>query len=102
VKNNKSENAIADALLIANNEKRKIAAAVNGFRAITKKAMTEIDTDAIYFDIEIQMTMRCARKKFKIAEIPTIEFNRVEGEGKLSTTVDGYRYLKLIIQEYFR
>ncbi len=74
--------------------------AVNGFRAITRKAMKAIGTDAVHFEIEIQMTMRCARKGMRIAEIPTIENKRVFGEGKLSTLVDGSRYLKMIVSEY--
>jgi glycosyltransferase involved in cell wall biosynthesis len=76
--------------------------AVNGFRAITRKAMESIKTDAVYFDIEIQMTMRCARKGYKISEIPTIEYPRVFGKGKLSTIKDGFRYLKLILIEFFK
>jgi glycosyltransferase involved in cell wall biosynthesis len=76
--------------------------AVNGFRAIKRGVMEAIGTDAIHFEIEIQMTMRCTRKGYTITEIPTTEFRRVKGEGKLSTTVDGSRYLKTIITEYFR
>ena len=80
----------------------RLSDAVNGFRAITRDAMESIKTDAVYFDIEIQMTMRCARKGYRISEIPTIEYERAFGKGKLSTITDGSRYLKLIATEFFR
>lgn len=80
----------------------RLTDAVNGFRAITRKAMQDIRTDAVHFEIEIQMTMRCARKGFRVTEIPTTENRRVFGQGKLGTIVDGSRYLKTIIAEYLR
>ena len=80
----------------------KLTDAVNGFRAIKKEVMQDIDTDARYFDIEIQMSMRCGKKGYKIAEIPTVEPKRIEGKGKLNTFVDGWRYAKLILREFFR
>lgn len=80
----------------------RLTDAVNGFRAIKRHAMEAIKTDAVHFEIEIQMTMRCARKGYKIGEIPTVENRRIFGEGKLSTLVDGSRYLKTILGEFFR
>lgn len=80
----------------------KLTDAVNGFRAIRKSVMQDINTDARYFDIEIQMSMRCGKNGYKTAEIPTIEPKRIEGKGKLNTFVDGWRYTKLILREFLR
>jgi len=74
---------------------------INGFRAIRKYIMEDINTDAEHFEIEIQMSIRCAKKNYKICEIPTIEPKRLHGEGKLNTYVDGWRYTKLILREFF-
>jgi len=64
--------------------------------------MQDLRTDANRFEIEIQMTMRCAKKKYKIAEIPTFEGRRIGGQAKLNTLKDGWAYTKLILKEFFR
>ena len=80
----------------------RLTDAVNGFRAIRKSVMLDLHTDSNQFEIEIQMTMRCARKKYKITEIPTFEGKRIGGEAKLHTIRDGYAYAKLIAKEFFK
>ena len=79
-----------------------ITDAVNGYRAVRKTVMKDLKTDANRFEIEIQMTMRCARKGYKITEIPTFEGQRIGGQAKLSTLKDGWAYTKLILREFFR
>ncbi len=79
----------------------KLTDAVNGFRAIRKEVMQKINTDARYFDIEIQMSIRCGKNGYKIAEIPTVEPERVGGKAKLNTIVDGWKYVLLILRELF-
>ena len=79
--------------------KANVTDAVNGFRAIKKKCMQKLDLKAIYFEIELEMTIKSAKKGYKITEIPTIEPQRIGGKGKLSTIRDGYIYMKLVIKE---
>ena len=74
---------------------------INGFRAIRKKVMIGLNTDAENFEIEIQMSIRCGIKGYKVAEIPTFEPKRLYGHGKLNTYADGWKYTKLIIREFF-
>lgn len=74
--------------------------AVNGFRAIRRKVMEDLRTDAQFFDIEIQMTMRCAKRGYRIAEIPTREPKRLGGEGRLNTIIDGTKYLRTVLREH--
>ncbi len=77
----------------------RLTDAVNGFRAIRKPVMQSLNTTAETFEIETQMTIRCAKKGHKMCEIPTIEGKRISGSGKLSTIVDGTKYLLLILRE---
>jgi len=73
--------------------------AVNGFRAIRKDVMKNLKTCARYFEIEIEMTIKCSKKGYKITEIPTIEGRRIGGKAKLNTFRDGWLYTKLIFRE---
>ena len=63
--------------------------------------MQALNTDAQFFEIEIQRSIKCAKNEYKIAEIRTVEPKRIEGEGKLRTFKDGWIYLKLIMSEFF-
>jgi glycosyltransferase involved in cell wall biosynthesis len=76
--------------------------AVNGFRAIKKDVMRNLKTHTKYFEIEIEMTIKCSKKGYRIAEIPTIERRRIGGKGKLRTFRDGWLYTKFIFEELFR
>lgn len=80
----------------------KLTDALNGFRAIKKEAMKKINTDAKNFEIEIQMSIRCAKKGYKITEIPTLEPKRVGGVAKLNTIVDGWRCAVYVLKELLR
>lgn len=80
----------------------KVSDAVNGFRAVKKQVMQNLKTETKNFEIEIEMTIRCAKKGYKIAEIPTIENERIGGEAKLNTLRDGWAYTVLILKEFFR
>jgi glycosyltransferase involved in cell wall biosynthesis len=73
--------------------------AVNGFRAIRKEVMKDLKTRAKYFEIEIEMTIKCSKKRYKITEIPTVEARRIAGKGKLKTFRDGWLYTKFIFEE---
>ena len=73
--------------------------AVNGYRLITRACMEDLNTRAMNFEIEIEMTIRAAKKGYKIAEIPTVEPKRASGNAKLNTVIDGTKYVILIIRE---
>jgi len=61
--------------------------------------MQKINTDAKYFDIEMQMSIRCAKNGYEIAEIPTVEPKRIGGKAKLRTIVDGWKCTLIILRE---
>lgn len=73
--------------------------AINGFRAVRKKCLEDLGIDAKRFEVEIEMTIRAAKKGYRIAEIPTYEGNRIAGKSRLNTFRDGWIYLKTILRE---
>lgn len=73
--------------------------AINGFRAVKKSCLRDLGVDAKRFEVEIEMTIRAAKKGYKIDEIPTYEKPRVSGKSKLNTFRDGWIYLKTILRE---
>ena len=75
--------------------------ACNGFRAIKKSVMQSINTDAKWFEIEIQISMRCLKKGYKIAEIPTYERERTGGSSNLNLFSTGIRHGWFILREFF-
>ncbi len=72
----------------------------NGFRAIRKQALDQMNISANGFDIEAEMTMRAGKLKLHIAEIPTIEDERAFGDSHLRTFRDGFIIFKRILKEW--
>ncbi|MHB8603117.1 MAG: glycosyltransferase family 2 protein [Nitrosotalea sp.] len=75
--------------------------ACNGFRVIKRSAMEKINTDAKWFEIEIQISMRCLKEGFKVTEIPTFEGERVAGGSNLNLFTTGLRHGWYILRELF-
>ena len=51
------------------------------------------------FEIEFQMTIRASKLKYKIVEIPTIEYERIGGISKAGSLSVGISYLKVVFKE---
>ena len=73
--------------------------AINGLRAIRKDKFVKLNQDASGHEIEFQMSIRCAKLGFKIAEIPTTESSRIGGQRKASTWVMGVRFTLFFLKE---
>jgi glycosyltransferase involved in cell wall biosynthesis len=73
--------------------------AINGFRAVKKSCLQDIAIEAKRFEVEIEMTIRAAKRGYRITEIPTHERRRISGKSKLNTFRDGWIYLKTILRE---
>lgn len=78
-----------------------ITDSINGFRAIKKESFKKLNLNATGFAIEYQMSVRALKNKFKIAEIPTIEGNRIGGQSTATSIPTGLKILKLLIREIF-
>jgi len=74
---------------------------INGYRAITKKAVKSLNLDAQDYTIEYQMTMRAFKKRLKIKEFPTIEGKRLFGETQAKSIPTGLRFLRCYFREIF-
>ncbi len=54
------------------------------------------------FEIETMINIRAAADGLKVAEVPSIEHERIFGESNLNTFRDGTRVLRTIFSEWFR
>lgn len=72
-----------------------------GYNAFWKRALPLLDLDGNGFEIETMMNVRALRAGLRVMEVPSFEFKRVYGEGRLQTIPDGWRVLKTILKEVF-
>ena len=75
--------------------------ACNGFRAIKRSVLEEIRTDAVWHEIEIQISIRCLKKKYRISEIATFEGKRLAGTSNLNLFSTGTRHMWHVLREIF-
>lgn len=73
---------------------------INGYRAIRKSLYKKLNLDATGFAIEFQMTIRALKAKAKIAEIPTIEGNRIGGQSTSYAIPTGFKFIYYLIREF--
>ncbi|OGG11945.1 hypothetical protein A2Z00_04010 [Candidatus Gottesmanbacteria bacterium RBG_13_45_10] len=72
---------------------------INGYRAITKHALSQLHLDAKGFCVEYQMTIRALKRKYSIVEIPTREGNRIGGHTTAYAIPTGFRFLYYLARE---
>jgi glycosyltransferase involved in cell wall biosynthesis len=72
---------------------------INGYRAIKKAALSKLKLDAVGFAIEYQMTIRTLKLGMKIAEIPTIEGNRIGGRSTSYAVPTGLKFIYYLVRE---
>lgn len=74
--------------------------ALNGFRIIKREIFEELKTDAQFLNIEQQICIRCAKKKYPIYEIESREPKRIGGERKMRPIIVGSQLSWQIIKEF--
>ncbi len=72
---------------------------INGYRAIKKASLKRLRLDATGFAVEFQMTIRALKAKMKIAEVPTIEGNRIGGESTSTAIPTGLKFIYYLLRE---
>lgn len=72
---------------------------INGFRAMRRSALLDLQTTVKRFPIEYQISIRAMRRRWKIAEIATIEGQRAGGESKALSWPVGKDHLKVLLTE---
>lgn len=70
-----------------------------GYNAFWASVLPQLELDGDGFEIETMMNVRALRTGLKVAEVPSYEFKRVYGVGRLRTFPDGWRVLKTIVKE---
>lgn len=70
-----------------------------GYRSFRKNCIDLLELQCDDFGIETEISIKTAKKKLKVIEIPSFEKGRREGEGKLKTLRDGFHIFKRIVIE---
>jgi glycosyltransferase involved in cell wall biosynthesis len=70
-----------------------------GFCAFTREALDAMDLDADGFEIETQIAVRALDAKLRIAEVPSMESDRLSGESNLRPFRDGMRILHVLLKQ---
>lgn len=80
----------------------RISDTINGFRAIRRHRLLDLQTDASGFAIEYQISIRAAKRGFRITEIPTIEGDRIGGRSTAGSMPTGMAVLRVLWRELVR
>ena len=70
-----------------------------GYRSFRRDVIKKLKLESDGFGIETEISIKAAKKKLKVIEIPSYEKKRVHGEGKLRSVADGWTILKRILKE---
>lgn len=71
------------------------------FRAFRKDILKKIKID-VKEDIDMQLCIKCAKKKFKVVDIPGDEPKRIGGKRKIGVIKTGFELLVTFFKEVFR
>ena len=72
---------------------------INGFRAIRRQDLLDLNTTVKRFPIEYQISIRAMQRDWNIAEIATIEGQRAGGESKAISWPVGKDHIKVLLTE---
>jgi glycosyltransferase involved in cell wall biosynthesis len=73
-----------------------------GYNAFWKRVLPAINVNCDGFEVETLINVRIAKAGLKVAEVPSVEQERVHGVSKLHPVRDGLRALRTIIHERLR
>jgi glycosyltransferase involved in cell wall biosynthesis len=73
-----------------------------GYNAFWRHCLEHMHVTCDGFEVETLINVRIARAGLKVAEVPSMELERIHGESKLSPWRDGRRVLTTILRERFR
>ena len=73
-----------------------------GYNAFWRHCLEHMHVTCDGFEVETLINVRIARAGLKVAEVPSMEQERLFGESKLNAWRDGRRVLKTILRERFR
>jgi glycosyltransferase involved in cell wall biosynthesis len=73
-----------------------------GYMAFWRRCLPQLAVDCTGFEVETLLTLRAVRAELKVAEVPSVERNRIHGEGNLRPVHDGLRVMRTILRERFK
>jgi glycosyltransferase involved in cell wall biosynthesis len=72
-----------------------------GYMAFWRRCLPDLNVDCSGFEVETLLTVRAAQADLSIAEVPSVERNRIHGESNLRPIRDGMRVMRTILRERF-
>ncbi|MEM3422840.1 MAG: glycosyltransferase family 2 protein, partial [Candidatus Bilamarchaeaceae archaeon] len=79
---------------------KQISDVCSGMWGFRKKAYKQLDIKAKHFELEVDLFANCAKKNFKIIEVP-ITYKKRTGKTKLNPFVDGTKIAFHLIKRRF-
>jgi glycosyltransferase involved in cell wall biosynthesis len=73
-----------------------------GYNAFWSHCLKHIRVDCAGFEVETVINVRVARARLQVAEVPSVEHERIHGESNLNAVRDGLRVLRAIVTERLR
>lgn len=73
-----------------------------GYNAFWARCLPHLNVDCDGFEVETLLNIRVAKAGLQVAEVPSFEERRINGESNLHTVRDGFRVLRTILRERFR
>ncbi|WP_246669829.1 glycosyltransferase family 2 protein [Arthrobacter zhaoguopingii] len=70
-----------------------------GYIAFRRECLEVLQLESEGFEIETELIVKAARGGLRIAEVPSMEFNRISGASNLQTFRDGWRVLRTLARE---
>ncbi|QNE16576.1 glycosyltransferase family 2 protein [Pseudarthrobacter sp. NBSH8] len=70
-----------------------------GYIAFRRECLEVLELESDGFEIETELIVRAARAGLRIAEVPSIELDRISGASNLQTFRDGWRVLGTLARE---
>jgi glycosyltransferase involved in cell wall biosynthesis len=70
-----------------------------GYRSFRRGCINKLGLKSDGFGIEAEISIKAAKKKLRVLEVPSYEKLRLHGKGNLRTFSDGFKILKTIVQE---
>lgn len=70
-----------------------------GYIAFRRECLDILQLESDGFEIETELIVRAAKAGLRIAEVPSIELDRISGASNLQTFRDGWRVLKTMARE---
>jgi len=73
-----------------------------GYNAFWVDCLPHLNVTCDGFEVETLINVRAAKAGLRVAEVPSVEHERLHGESKLNAWRDGRRVLRVILRERFR